>query len=156
MTKCRCDKSSNSLALLPVVLLAIAGCVLLMVSSCDAHGFLVNPLSRARVLGYDEYTASSGNAGGAGAGPRPLPGVCGDPHQDNTNLNLANRPTSPQATYSSGSTISVTFRPRVNHGGWIGIKICPSTRSNPSQSCFDQYPLTKYVNWQSRCPSLHF
>jgi hypothetical protein len=39
--------------------LAIASCML--APSCNAHGFLKNPLSRARVYNYDEYTASAGN-----------------------------------------------------------------------------------------------
>lgn len=47
------------------------------------------------------------------------------------------------ATYTEGSVINVNVRIRVHHGGWLGVKICPSTRLNPTQACFDSYPLTK-------------
>jgi hypothetical protein len=52
-------------------------------------------------------------------------------------------PCMPAATYTAGSTISVSFNARVNHGGWISIKVCPSARTGMSQACFDQNTLTK-------------
>ena len=49
-------------------------------------------------------------------------------------------------TVSAGGNIDITVNMRVNHGGWLSFKICPTARSGSTgltQTCFDQYPLTK-------------
>ena len=48
-------------------------------------------------------------------------------------------------TVSAGGTITITVNMRVNHGGHVSFKICPSARSGPglSQACFNRFPLTK-------------
>lgn len=48
-----------------------------------------------------------------------------------------------QATYSAGSVITVQTWIQANHGGRIGVKLCP--RRNIDQACFDAYPLTRWV-----------
>lgn len=45
-----------------------------------------------------------------------------------------------QATYASGSTINVEWLISANHGGRIGLKLCPR-RTNLNQACFDANPL---------------
>jgi hypothetical protein len=47
------------------------------------------------------------------------------------------------AEYTAGSVITVTVRARVNHGGWVSVKVCPSTRVDPTQACFDANTLVK-------------
>jgi len=47
--------------------------------------------------------------------------------------------TSSQATYNAGSVINLGWWIQVNHGGRIGVKVCPS--KSISQACFDQNPL---------------
>lgn len=80
----------------------LLGCLALglQAPACDAHGFLSNPRSRVLALGYDEYTASSGN----GLRNNNSPDVCGDPHQDAGALNIANRPTAIQGESWAGAT----------------------------------------------------
>lgn len=78
-----------------LTLLIVAGCLLAAPPSCEAHGFLLNPLSRARLLGYGEYEASSGNGNGDGS-PGRLPDVCGDPHQMAPDFNIKGRQTAIQ------------------------------------------------------------
>ncbi|GIL45914.1 hypothetical protein Vafri_3035 [Volvox africanus] len=119
--------------------------------SVYGHGFLQSPLSRARAVGRAEWEAAGGN----GLGLRPFrtypdtgflvndrADVCGDPHQDVGDLNMRSTATAIQATYTAGQTITVSYRMTVNHGGWLSVKICPTTRVNPSQACFDGYTLT--------------
>ncbi|PNH01062.1 Lysozyme [Tetrabaena socialis] len=94
---------------------------------------------------------------GNGLGERPhrqfndLADVCGDPHQDVGDMNMRNVVTSPQATYTAGQIITVTVQMNTNHGGWIGVRLCPSARSNLVQSCFDAHTLvnadTGYQRW---------
>ncbi|KXZ41203.1 hypothetical protein GPECTOR_655g775 [Gonium pectorale] len=140
-------------------LLLLAACLLALAVTCHGHAFLLSPLSRARGMGRDEYTASAGNGLGTwpfrknpdGSNLNDQPDVCGDPHQDAGDLNLRSSLTDFQATYSPGAVITITFRARVNHGGWFGVRLCPETRSNPSQACFDRHVLTNtdkgYQRW---------
>ena len=52
-------------------------------------------------------------------------------------------PLAPHAVQvAADGTVAITVNMRVNHGGWLGFKICP-TRSNPTQACFDSYRLTR-------------
>ena len=54
-------------------------------------------------------------------------------------------PAAHTVTYTPGSIVSVTTKITVNHGGWLGVSICPSAVSGAglSQGCFDSYRLTK-------------
>ncbi len=80
-------------------LLLLASCLLAAAPSCEAHGFLLTPLSRVLALGvgYGEWQAAEGNGfiGRAGG----LPDVCGDPHQSSGPLNIKNRPTAIQGQF---------------------------------------------------------
>ncbi|PNH10877.1 hypothetical protein TSOC_002373 [Tetrabaena socialis] len=118
----------------------------------DGHAFMFSPKSRMLVTGNTEYEASAGNGVLLGSTINDQADVCGDPHQHSIGDKfMRTTVTEPQATYSSGQIITVTIRVRVNHGGWIGVRLCPSTRSNPSQSCFDAHTLvnadTGYQRW---------
>jgi hypothetical protein len=123
--------------------LVAAGLMAMMITHCRGHGFLSNPRSRMLVLGYDEYSASAGNGNYDLAPSDRYPDVCGDPHQGAVgNKNIKNQVTQVQATFSTGQTITVGFKIRVNHGGFVMIKICPRS-TNLDQACFDQNTLTK-------------
>ena len=51
----------------------------------------------------------------------------------------------PAVTLSPGGTITITVNMRVNHGGHLSFRVCPSARSGPglTQACFDQNQLIK-------------
>jgi len=144
----------------------VLACMLVLAPACEAHGFMSTPRSRVKALGMGDWEASSGN----GLGPAPFPkypngnnindqaDACGDPHQEAPNMNIVNRATNPQATYVSGSIVSITTRVTVHHGGWLGFKVC-NARTGFNQACFDANPLvnadTGYQRWwmQSRADS---
>ncbi|KAG2498375.1 hypothetical protein HYH03_003634 [Edaphochlamys debaryana] len=87
-----------------------------------------------------------------GLGPRPFPlypdgtfvsdkpDECGDPHQDSSSFFIKSIETPVQATYASGSEISITITVRAQHGGYFMLK-----------SCFDSFPATvsgtSYTRW---------
>ena len=71
-----------------------------------------------------------------------LAGICGDPFsprpgQPDTISSFNTKPCAPVATYSQGQTITITLDMPAYHGGFIQIRICPESNTNPSQSCFD-------------------
>ena len=77
-------------------------------------------------------------------------GVCGDPYQHFADSSYYSRMVTPiQATYSAGSIITVQSWIHVNHGGRIGVKLCPR-RDNINQACFDAFPLTRWVMHPTR------
>ncbi|KAG2483260.1 hypothetical protein HYH03_017858 [Edaphochlamys debaryana] len=140
------------------LVLATAVLAVLAIDGCHAHGFLESPLSRARALGYQEWEAAGGNGIGSprryysdGGFLNDQADVCGDPHQDVGDLNIRGKTSSIQATYSAGSVITIKHRITVNHGGWLGMRLCPSTRTNPTQECFAGNILTNadtgYQRW---------
>lgn len=65
-------------------------------------------------------------------------GVCGDPFQHYSASNFASLASLPiQATYTQGQEITVEWIMAANHGGRIGLKVCPSGRTGLTQACFD-------------------
>jgi len=47
-------------------------------------------------------------------------------------------PTRSQATYAAGSDITVSFTITANHGGRIGVRVCPLPAAQADQECFDR------------------
>jgi hypothetical protein len=65
-------------------------------------------------------------------------GVCGDPYQHYSASNFASLASLPiQATYTQGQIITVEWVIAANHGGRIGLKVCPTGRTGLTQACFD-------------------
>ena len=68
-------------------------------------------------------------------------GICGDPFNPTTSPDDVSRfneiPCEPQAVYTSGQTITVRLFMPAFHGGFIQMRLCPESNTNPSQACFD-------------------
>ncbi|WIA30623.1 hypothetical protein OEZ86_000702 [Tetradesmus obliquus] len=71
------------------------------------------------------------------------PGVCGDPFLFSFNETFySGTAGASQATYTPGQAINVQWWIQENHGGRIGVKLCPR-RHSLDQACFDQHPLQR-------------
>lgn len=77
-------------------------------------------------------------------------GICGDPFsprpgEPDVISKFNELPCEPQATYTSGQTITIRMTMPAYHGGFIQIRLCPESNTNPSQACFDANILNLYA-----------